>query len=256
MVNREKLDEALCYKKNGGLNSPQTRKVYRHIADHLLTLVTGTPIVCASRSKYTQVKAVIKRLYAYHVIDADHAFAVVADIQPAASDPTAKTLTQEQFFLLLEYLPTTKKGDELRLAVKLAYYAGLRRNQILSLRPDKIALVWQGGKEYLRIKDDYDRDRKIFLPQAILDEMQRFAGFSINSNYATHTIRKAVALIRQKTPTFPDADFHSLRHSYAMRQLFAGADAQDVQAQLGNTSQAAIRNYKKAMQEGPRYGDL
>ena len=144
MIDLTKLNDALRYNerrgaKRGGLNSPHTIKIYTRLAKALLKATPETPVICKNQSKWLQVGATIARMKRHGVIDEETAdsLPIKGEFEPKdRADYKQRVLNKQQFETLLEYLPRTKKGYELRLACKIAYFAGLRRDEVLALQPD------------------------------------------------------------------------------------------------------------------------
>ena len=256
MIDLTKLDDALRYKersgaKRGGLNSPRTIAEYARVAEQLLNATPAAPILCTSQGKWLQVQAVIKRLKAHGVVEADYDFPIKAEFErrePAAFEE--KVLTDEQFARLLEYLPRTEKGRELTLACKIAYYGGLRRNEILALKPNKIDII-PAGAIILNLRGKGGKIRKAYLPQQMRAEIAAFQGFSITANYITHTMRSAILAIRESDRNFPETDFHGLRHSFATHRLKKGANIKELQQILGHSNPMTTMIYLHAVNDVP-----
>lgn len=250
-MNLSKLEEAMKYKEKGGLNSPLTIKSYTDMAERLLRLTPDKPLRCKCQANWIRAQTVIKRLRAFGVVDNDHDFPVTADfVPPEPGEFEDKVLTPEQFVTLLDYLPRSKRGAELRLACKIAYFGGLRRQEVLSLTPKKIDII-PSGAIILNIKGKGGKLRKAYLPQAMREEMSNFKGFEITANYVTHTIRVTIDAIRDIDKDFPETSFHGLRHSFATLNVKDGLNIKELQKLLGHSNPVTSMIYLHAINDVP-----
>jgi len=249
-----KLQDALKYNEKkgcGGLNSPRTFSTYTQIAEALLKSSAEQPIVCTSQGKWLQVRAVINRLTAHGVTPPGYEFHVKGDFtKPDEAAFEEKVLTEEQFAKLLEYLPHTEKGRELALACKIAYRAGLRRNEVLALKPRQIDII-PNGAIIINLKGKGGKLGKAYLPQAMRDEMRQFQGFSISSNYVSCAFKRIIEMIRRDDPDFPQTNFHGLRHSFATHRLRKGANIKELQLILRHSSITTTMIYLHAINSVP-----
>ena len=257
MIDLTKLDDALRYKerrgaKRGGLNSPHTIKIYTRLAKDLLNATPETPVICKNQSKWLQVGATIARMKRHGVIDEDTAdnLPIKGEFEPKdRADYKQRVLNKQQFETLLEYLPRTRKGNELRLACKIAYYGGLRRDEVLALQPDHIEMATA------IIVNVYDgkggKNRESYLPQHMREEMLHFQGFSITSNYVSVTMFLTIQEIRDALPKFTKTDFHGLRHSFATNAIRSGVDIATLQKLLGHSNTSTTMIYTHAEDDVP-----
>ena len=245
MINLDKLENALKYRENGGLNSPHTLKAYTRIAKQLLNATPAEPVTCHSHAHWMQAQAAIKRLRAHGVVNEEFKFAVQGEfVKRDRANYKEKVLNKEQFEILLEHLPRTPKGKQLRLACKIAYFGGLRRDEILALQSEHIEIA---GAIIVHVYDGKGgKTRETFLPQHMREEMAHFTGFSISSNYVSVTIRKTLLEIRRSMQKFPHTDFHGLRHSFATNRIRAGVDLPTLQRMMGHSSPTTTMIYTHA----------
>ena len=249
-MNLEKLENALKYNERGGLNSPHTIKAYTRLAKALLKATPDDPLICRSQATWMQAQAAMKRMRAHGVIDEAQECAVKGEfVRRDRANYKEKVLNSQQFDTLLEHLPRTPKGKQLRLACKIAYYGGLRREEALSLKPEHVEIA---AGIILHVYDGKGgKTRETYLPQQMREEMAHFGGFSITENYISVTMRKAIIEIRRALPKFPRTDFHGLRHSFATNRIRAGVDLPTLQRMMGHSSPTTTMIYTHASDSIP-----
>lgn len=250
MIDIDQLTEAVRYGKRG-LNSERTIQEYVRVAQELLTCSESHPLTCTSQGKWLQTQAVSKKLKEHKIVPADHDFHVLKAFKKR--DEAAfedKVLTEEQFDTLLKYLPNTDKGQELRLACKIAYFGGLRLEETLTLAPKQITSV-PNGAIILRVQGKGGKSRKAYLPQVMRDEIEQFTGFSIDRFYTVNTFKKIITQILKANPDFPKTSFHGLRHSFATLMLQKGVNIKDVQQRLGHKHMSTTAIYLHATNDVP-----
>ena len=121
--------------------SERTKQEYQRIAIQVLHARTPAHrLHIRSKSKWLQVRAVVKRMIHEQILPEDvkiyglkRQWKGNAAKNRAAEIANTKVFAPEQFHQLLAGLPTDARGQELRLACEFAYYGGLRLNEILTL---------------------------------------------------------------------------------------------------------------------------
>jgi len=144
-----------------------------------------------------------------------------------------------------------------KLLVALAYGAGLRVSEVVSLKVKDVNF----GEKILYIRHAKgDRDRITILPEKLLNEMGRFSFGKDPDSYlfeserggrlCTRTVQKIFADAIRKTGVTRDASFHSLRHSFATHLLENGTDIRYVQELLGHRSIKTTQIYTRVTKRG------
>jgi integrase/recombinase XerC len=163
---------------------------------------------------------------------------------------------------LNEFLNTREETDDYIksrdiLIIELLYVTGIRRAELLGLRPCDIHCV----EQILRVTGKGDKQREVPLTTSIIKHLQTylairqttFPALSANdpllvnakgSPLYPYTINKVVhdSLAAQKGFTGKKTP-HVLRHSFATHLLNNGADIMSIKETLGHTSLAATQVY-------------
>jgi integrase len=141
-----------------------------------------------------------------------------------------------------QHAPDTRKGQEFRLACILAYYAGMRRTEIVHLRPEHITELPTGHFKIhiagATTKNNEPHDT--YLPSwfaADVAQFRHWGGFTIDENYISTSFWY---LTRKKLHI--TTNFHALRHS-AVTLNWKGLEGKEKQAMLGHKDYATTRIY-------------
>lgn len=145
-----------------------------------------------------------------------------------------KYVSPEQLEIILDAANDTEKGKELRLAMQLSYYSGLRMEEVLSLRKSDIVL---NGHIGLTVSGKGSKSRKVYLPKEKLSLVENFKGFTINESYVT----KSVEIISERTGI--KFSFHSLRHSFASNFVRNGGNIVLLQKLMGHSKMTTTAVY-------------
>ncbi|MFH0820941.1 MAG: tyrosine-type recombinase/integrase [Candidatus Peregrinibacteria bacterium] len=148
-------------------------------------------------------------------------------------------LSREEIRKIIDSIQNAKH----RLMVALAYGAGLRISEVVSLRVKDLQL----GEGTLHIKEAKGKkDRITILPEKLLAELSTRIVGKAGDEYVfeserggrltSRTASKIFVDALQKTGIQKDATFHSLRHSFATHLLENGTDVRYVQALLGHAN--------------------
>ncbi len=130
-----------------------------------------------------------------------------------------------------------------RLLIRLAYGAGLRVSEILSLKVKDIEL----DRGFIHIKDAKGmKDRVTVLPEKLMYEIRILIEDRDRNEYlipserggklAARTAGKIFQNAMARADIKKDATFHSLRHSFATHLLEDGTDVRYVQKLLGHSN--------------------
>lgn len=227
----DQMNEIYTFKKAyANKIAPKTMRVYlialKQILDGKLNVT--------SKSKHLQVKALLSKCEKvgievdYNLVPwskrGDNFKANVAD----------KLISEEQLKDILNTCPNTQKGNDLRLAINISYYAGLRLSEALNLKkrdilPEKhirLKIAGKGGKF-----------RNTYLPLDFRNKIEGFDGFNITEDYVK------IAIARMADKLGMNFSFHSFRHSYATNLLNKGIPIQKVSSLLGHASIATTAIY-------------
>ncbi|MCP4055617.1 MAG: site-specific integrase [Mesoflavibacter sp.] len=221
---KRKLTKAELFKKRiAGYIADSSLKQYCKIISYI---EAGT-ITVNSKSRHTQIKAVIAKC---EQIGIDLNYKLLPWTKKSndrAKKIGDKVLTEEQFNALLNALPHTDKGQELKLACKIAYYAGLRLEEVLSLRAKDIKV---NSSIFLSFLGKGNKSRKSYLPKFMIDDIKSFEGFTISYDYVRTVVKGKMTKLNI------DSSFHGLRHSFATNLLSKGVDIAKVSQLLGHSS--------------------
>jgi len=169
---------------------------------------------------------------------------------PKRTQKLPEVLSQKEINRLIDSISNQKH----KLLISMAYGAGLRVSEVVSLRVQDIDLddlmikVRQGkGK----------KDRITLLPQSVVGDLKKFLsgkeasdvvfaserGGHLSEASAQKVFYAALKKARIKKP----ASFHSLRHSFATHLLENGIDVRYVQELLGHANIRTTQVYTKVM---------
>jgi integrase len=222
--------------------SERTKQEYQRIAIQVLHARTPAHrIHIRSKSKWLQVRAVVKRMIHEQILPDDviiyglkRQWKGNAAKNTAAEIANTKVFSPDQFQQLLALLPTDARGQELRLACEYAFYLGLRLNEILTLTASDFErrMSTKGMILVLNVKHGKgEKSRLIPIPKAQTDLIERFRPLSIKRSFVEYEFKKAVRKLTDDPTT--KLSFHGLRHSFAthyqgeldtLQQLLGHAD--------------------------------
>ena len=141
-----------------------------------------------------------------------------------------------------------------RLALGLAYSAGLRLNEIINLKVEDV----NAENLSLHIKNGKSKkDRITVFSSKIKKEIQKLTEAKNKNEYLFESVRggkmkhrtvqKIFENALQKSGIKKQGSFHSLRHSFATHLLENGTDVRYVQELLGHNNIRTTQAYTKVM---------
>ncbi len=161
-------------------------------------------------------------------------------------DPVRKPHRESRFVgqvdlvKLLEHLP-----DDLRRAVALGAYAGVRVSEAASLDWRDVDV----DSRRIIVRGKGDKERRVGLSSTLLDHLLPDTGGNIvragEKAFSGHTLQMKVnAAIRAQGV---DATFHKLRHRYGFRSAAAGVPPTSIARAMGHASLQSTMGYIAAM---------
>jgi integrase/recombinase XerD len=146
-----------------------------------------------------------------------------------------KAILSDEFPKLVKN--TKPKDTQAKIAFLLAYGAGLRLSEVLSIKPENIK------KTYLEvISGKGSKDRNVPKPKGWKDYMTKLlpikkSGRSLERNFKAACKRAGLN---------PDYTFHSLRHGFATRLMENGVPLSHIQVLLGHSNISTTNVYTRA----------
>lgn len=157
------------------------------------------------------------------------------------------TLTPEEVSRLLAAVPNMRD----RMAMEIAYAAGLRLGEVLHLKLSDI----DSGRMILRVEQGKGRkDRNVMLGPALLESLRAywksykpqlwlFPGKDPRQPVNATMIQRAFTQAKWQARIQKPVSFHSLRHSFATQLLESGVNVRTIQALLGHRSLETTQRY-------------
>lgn len=167
--------------------------------------------------------------------------------RPRGSKPLPNVLSKEEIKLLLESTRNVKH----RVMLSLIYSCGLRRGELLSLKPvdidsKRMVVVIRNGKGR--------KDRIVPLSPKILEQLREyfrmyrpavflFEGQRAGTAYDERSLQQVLKQALVRTGIQKPVTLHWLRHSYATHLLESGTDLRYIQELLGHSSSKTTEIY-------------
>jgi site-specific recombinase XerD len=157
------------------------------------------------------------------------------------------TMTPEEVSRLLAMVPGLRE----RVAMEIAYAAGLRLNEVLHL---KLADI-DSQKMLIRIEQGKGKvDRNVMLAASLLETLRAywkeskprgwlFPGKPPKRPLNATVIQRAFMQAKREARISKAVSFHSLRHSFATQLLESGVNVRTIQALLGHRSLGTTQRY-------------
>lgn len=162
-------------------------------------------------------------------------------------------LSREEILKMIDAI----KNEKHKLILALAYGAGLRVSEVVSLK------IWDldFGRGLVQVRSGKgNRDRLTLLPASLVERLRNFAGERVAGDYlfpsarggklANRTAQKIFEKALQLTGVNRPATFHSLRHSFATHLLEQGTDIRYVQDLLGHSDIKTTQIYTQVTDRG------
>lgn len=141
-------------------------------------------------------------------------------------------------------------NEKHRLMIALAYGAGLRVSEVISLRVKDIDL---DALQLVVVLGKGSKDRMTIVPQSLVDDLRNCIAGKQSDDFVfvslrggkltTSTLQKVFRRSLQKARINKNATFHSLRHSFATHLLENGTDIRYVQELLGHRNIRTTQRY-------------
>ena len=166
--------------------------------------------------------------------------------RPRKESKLPKVISKEEVLCIIESANNLKH----RCIVQLLYSAGLRRSELLNLRPEDIdskrmLIRVEGGKgrkdRYTLLSNtvlaDLRNYYKEYRPKTFLFEGMKGGKYSAES--VIQVVRKSASMAGLRKGVTP----HTLRHSFATHLLESGVDLRQIQVLLGHGSSKTTEIY-------------
>jgi integrase/recombinase XerD len=167
--------------------------------------------------------------------------------RPKREQVLPNVLSKEEVKAILEAHENIKH----RAMLSLIYACGLRRSELLNLKPTHI----DSKRKVLIIKQAKGRkDRIVPLSQKIIEMLREyyktykpsvwlFEGQTAGEQYGVESLQHVLKQALQKAKIKRPASLHWLRHSYATHLLESGTDLRYIQTLLGHNSSRTTEIY-------------
>ncbi len=150
----------------------------------------------------------------------------------------------------IETILRSLKNGKHKLLISLAYGAGLRVSEVVSLKTGDLDIT----EKIIHIKQGKGKkDRITIVPEKLVNQLQNLRAGKDQSDYlftserggklTTRTAQKVFKKALHAAGIHKDATFHSLRHSFATHLLENGTDVRYVQALLGHHNIRTTQRY-------------
>jgi len=157
------------------------------------------------------------------------------------------TMTPDEVGRLLAAVPGLRE----RVAMEIAYAAGLRLNEVLHLKLTDI----DSQKMLIRVEQGKGKmDRNVMLAASLLETLRAywkerkprgwlFPGQPPKRPLNATVIQRSFIVAKQAARITKPVSFHSLRHSFATQLLESGVNVRTIQALLGHRSLGTTERY-------------
>lgn len=168
-------------------------------------------------------------------------------MRPRRSKPLPNVLSKEEVKVLLD----SPRNIKHRIMLSLIYSCGLRRGELLSLKPadidsKRMLVIIRSGKGR--------KDRVVPLSEKILEQLREyyrmyrpvvylFEGHTAGAAYDERSLQQVLKQAVERCGIKKPVTLHWLRHSYATHLLEAGTDLRYIQELLGHSSSKTTEIY-------------
>jgi len=167
--------------------------------------------------------------------------------RPRSEHRLPNVLSKEEVAAILHALPNQKH----RTMLSLIYACGLRRGELLNLRPENI-----DSKRHLLIilNAKGKKDRVVPISDKVIIMLREyytiykpknwlFEGQPLGEQYSETSLQKVLKMALEASKILKPVTLHWLRHSYATHLLEAGTDLRYIQELLGHKSSKTTEIY-------------
>jgi len=167
--------------------------------------------------------------------------------RPRREHRLPNVLSKEEVAAILQALPNQKH----RTMLSLIYACGLRRGELLNLRPENI-----DSKRHLLIilNAKGKKDRVVPISDKVIIMLREyytiykpkiwlFEGQPLGEQYSETSLQKVLKMALEASKILKPVTLHWLRHSYATHLLEAGTDLRYIQELLGHKSSKTTEIY-------------
>lgn len=203
--------------------------------------------VLAKRLSSSFQNQIVNSIKKFFLVTENRRMDIEAIHRPRQEQKLPHIISKEEVKKILE-APTNLKH---RAMLSLIYACGLRRSELLNLKPDhvdskrKLLIIYQSkgkkdrvvpiGDKLIELLRDY---YKAFRPKEWL-----FEGQTAGEQYSATSLQKVLKRALQKTKIIKPVTLHWLRHSFATHLLENGTDLRYIQEILGHKSSKTTEIY-------------
>ncbi len=211
------------------------------IVDYVHTHVVGKGLSFAYQNQMVSALKLFFRVVSNSEID------IEAIRRPRPEHRLPSVLSKEE----VKQIITASANIKHRTMLSLIYACGLRRSELLNLKPGDIdsnrgLLIVRRSKGY--------KDRVIPISEKIIEMLREyyrayrprvwlFEGEKAGSSYSPTSLQKVLKQSAQKASVNKPVTLHWLRHSYATHLLESGTDLRYIQEFLGHKSSKTTEIY-------------
>lgn len=203
----------------------------------IIGLILDNKLIIKSKSRYNQVKSVLNKCAAIGIsLDYNLIPFSKKDNAGFKRNIIDKLIDEKDFNQIINALPNSKKGNELRLACQISYYSGLRLSECLNLKPSDIKI---NGHIRIEVIGKGNKFGVSYLPKTdyFLNSLNNFNEFSINVPYVETTLKR---VSKKLNISFT---FHSFRHSFAKNMVEKGIKLNRLQKLLRHSNISTTSRY-------------